>query len=315
MKKSLKVISLVLAVIFSFSAFSVMALAEEDTVNVYENILKNVEKKGVVRTEVTEETWTEYDYSFLSDFNKSLTELRDGGEKKTKEESIEYFDAKNVDSETGHSEVYSRFSIKQDINSFHLAVGEKTYENNIIKIVAIDEYDDSKWTYEVRVNNGLISSYTLTKEFYETNKSIFFEEYNLINFEKVTYKFSYSEIPVKSITLSDDKVSIFYKESVKITATIAPDNASFAELRYVIKRQDGDVLVDEGVAYATKDGKATITVTGVGKGIVELEVYTMEGDFMDSCIVNVEFKPVDYIRFFFDKTIETINEMFSSFTF
>ncbi len=317
MKKTVKFLSLIFAVVLSLSVFSVMSFAEgskEDVIAVYESILKNVETKGTIRTAVVSETWTEQDYSFLNDFDQKLTELRDGGDNKVTEKSIEYFDTKNVN-ETGKNEVYSMFSIQKDFDSYFINLASATNENGVINIVAVDEYDGSKWIYEVKVNeNNLIEKYTLTKENYEKGKSVFYKEYNKIEFEKVSYTFSYSEIPVESIELSEKEVSIYYKETVDIIATINPKDASFAELKYVIKYEDGRIL-DEDVVYATKDGKATIKVTGVGKGVVELKVYTMEDELMDSCVVNVEFKPFDYVRFFFDKSIEVMTEFFTSLTF
>ena len=91
-----------------------------------------------------------------------------------------------------------------------------------------------------------------------------------------SHKVTVWSTPVTGITVSGDGlVEITAGQSKKLTATVAPANASDQAVTWS--------STNENVAKVAEDG----TVTGISMGLATIYATTVEGGFKDACVVNV----------------------------
>lgn len=90
---------------------------------------------------------------------------------------------------------------------------------------------------------------------------------------------SAKHIPVSSVTLDKEEVSLVLEDKMTLTATVTPDNASNKTILWT-SSDESIVTVTDGEVTALKVGEATITAT------------SEDGDKKASCKVTVNAKPV-----------------------
>ena len=84
-----------------------------------------------------------------------------------------------------------------------------------------------------------------------------------------------SEVPISQITLSQSSISLVKKQTVQLTATISPENATYKELSW--NTSDGNV--------ATVDNNGNVTARAVGN--CKITVSSKDGKVSASCDVEV----------------------------
>ena len=91
------------------------------------------------------------------------------------------------------------------------------------------------------------------------------------------------DIPVESVTVSPETLELEEEQTGKLTATVTPENATNAAVRWT--------SYDETVA--TVDGEGNVTAVGAGRA----EIVASAGDKMASCTVKVseKFRPVESV--------------------
>ncbi len=307
MKKANKLLAVLLAGIMLFGMFSVSVSAKEMTkaevVKFYHALLKKTaENHKVVMAKNDWKTRDTADLSGLSgrDLKKTQKDY-EGYDGQWYEESSEgyYYGITSEYEETEDTEIYSMFNIANEIE-WGYTVKTATYKDSKIVIELVEDepyYDYQKITINLTKNNGIKS---IKKESYEE-----WEDYSslknipfTVTYEVVdVYTFVYDNVPAKSLTLSEEYITLGYNETVEITYTVGPENASFKGVYADVGCND----VFTPIWAYEEDGKIIISALGEGSGIVE--VYTYSGDLVATCQVTVEYTIWERIRSIFDMII------------
>ena len=87
-------------------------------------------------------------------------------------------------------------------------------------------------------------------------------------------------INVTGVTVEPEELSLIVEETAQLTATIAPEDATFQTVTWSSSNPDVADVDDDGFVTAVAEGEATITVT------------TDDGELTAECIVTVSPKPV-----------------------
>ena len=98
--------------------------------------------------------------------------------------------------------------------------------------------------------------------------------------------------PVTGVTLDKVEATLEVKETVTLTATVAPANATNKDVTW-ISNNDAVATVADGVVTAVSVGTATIVVT------------TVDGNFADTCVLTVN--PISVKSVALDKTTLTLD--------
>ncbi len=308
MKKVNKLLAVLLAGIMLFGMFSVSVSAKEMTkaevVKFYHALLKKTaENHKVVMAKNDWKTRDTADLSGLSgrDLKKTQKDY-EGYDGQWYEESSEeyYYGVIGEYEETEDTEFYHEFNISLEIEWGGYTVKTATYKDSKIVIELVDDesyFSSQKITVSLTKNNGIKS---IKKEIYEE-----WEDYSslknipfAVTYEVVdVYTFVYDNVPAKSLTLSEEYITLGYNETVEITYTVGPENASFKGVYADVGCND----VFTPVWAYEEDGKIIISALGEGSGIVE--VYTYSGDLVATCQVTVEYTVWERIRSIFDMII------------
>ena len=90
-----------------------------------------------------------------------------------------------------------------------------------------------------------------------------------------TCRITVTEIQVTSISISQDSASLFPGETLQLSATITPENAGDATVRWE----------SDDIAVATVDNEGKLTA--INAGLTTVRASTHYGEFKDECIVTV----------------------------
>lgn len=311
MKKTKKLLAILLAGIMLFAMFSISAGAKEMTksevVKFYHSVLKKTaEKNKVVLAKNTWKMRDSVDLSGLSGLDLMLTErdyeTYDG---EWYEESIDlYLYGVNGEyEEATDTEIYDWFNIANDLD-YNYTLKSAKYADNKITIVL--ESDDEYWYQTKKVTVNLNSSNVIKKITIETYDK--YEEYSSLKQTPFyveselsdVYTFTYDKIPAKKLTLSETNITLGYNDTAELTYTIGPDNASFNGVYVEVESWDdmGEDWYDAVLAYE-EDGK--IIIEAIEEGAATVSVYTYSGDVLATCEVTVEYSAWDRIVAIFDE--------------
>ncbi|KAF0353802.1 head protein [Pediococcus acidilactici] len=89
------------------------------------------------------------------------------------------------------------------------------------------------------------------------------------------FKVPADTVAVTGVTLSQKTASLKVGDTTKLTATIAPDNATNKSVTYKSSNEKIATVAPDGTVKAVAEGSADITVT------------TADGGFNDKCVVSV----------------------------
>lgn len=93
----------------------------------------------------------------------------------------------------------------------------------------------------------------------------------------VTLGISAAPVPVETVTLSKDKLSLAYGASEQLTANIEPDNAADKDVTWTSEPEEIVSVVD-GLVTGLKAGTATVTATAGGKSATCAVTVAPEGE-------------------------------------
>lgn len=308
MKKTRKLLAILLTGVMLFSIFAISASAEEMTasevVKLYHSILKEIaEKHKLIQVSEDYKYNFEVDLSDLSGLDLKLTEdLFDVvDDLDVLDDGIYYYSGVLGEYEDpAESEIYETYNVA-DYLEWGYEVKTASYSNNTIEIVieSSEEYYESM-IITVELEDGNVIK-TITEETYSEipAESLIKKIPFTVVFEtKNTYTLTYEEVPATSLTLSETSVTLGYEGIAEITYAVGPDDASFKDV-YV-----SDVYNEnyEIVAWAYEEnGKIIIEAVNEGTGI--MEVYTVSGDILATCEITVEYTFWDRIRSIFDSIL------------
>ena len=169
---------------------------------------------------------------------------------------------------------------------------EKLSENLSEKLTANIEYSDdtssssisygdfAEYNLGIKLLNPKGISYDINNPF-GTAGTWTLKVYNLED-ENMYYNISLtvSAIPVQTITLSESSYSLTVEGTVKLTATVNPNNATNSDVVWSSNNEDVATVDQEGVVTAVAVGGATITAAAAdGSGVY------------GTCVITVNAKP------------------------
>lgn len=93
----------------------------------------------------------------------------------------------------------------------------------------------------------------------------------------VTLGINAAPVPVETVTLNKDKLSLAYGASEQLTATIDPDNAADKDVTWT-SEPEGIVSVVDGLVTGLKEGTAIVTATAGGKSATCTVTVASEGE-------------------------------------
>lgn len=132
--------------------------------------------------------------------------------------------------------------------------------------------------YEFKINENAPANavYPIEVSYTPNNYDIYDKDLNQIDFDIVNGFVKVAFVPVTVTGVSLDKHSLSMKtgENETLIAAVSPENATDKSLTWTSSNED-IVTVDGGIVTAVKEGSATVTVT------------TADGNFTDSCEVEV----------------------------
>lgn len=316
MKKTSKLLSILMAGVMLFSIFTISVSAEEMTasevVKLYHNILKETaEKHRLIQVSEDYEYNFEADLSDLSGLDLKLTEelFTAVDDMDILDDGVYYYDGVCGEYEDpAESEFYETYNVADYID-WGYEVKTASYSNNTIVIVieSTEEYYESE-TITVELAEGNVIK-KITEETYSEipAESLIKKIPFVVTFEtKNVCTIAYEEVPATSLTLSETNVTLGYGDVSEITYTVGPEDASFKDV-YVYDAYNEEF---EAIAWAyEEDGKIIIEAVSEGTGIVEVQ--TVSGEVVATCEVTVEYTFWDRIRSIFDNIFSWFNLFFS----
>ena len=327
MKKTTKILAVILAMITLMSSFSIISGAinskssAKELLDYYEDcIIKTSAKEDVVMAKNVYKYKGTPDYSSLK--GKDLEETKKNNEEweinTGKWETSEYNFYYSCDSRGldfgGRSEFVDAFSIKRAIRAHELKFKSVKYskaDNGDVTLKFVYTYSD-EWlvgkatmTYTVKINkNGYLKSHVI-------NDVYSYEEYSIeenpykVKVERVDEcKFTYNKVDVKSIELSENKVKLGKDDEYSITAIVKPDNATFKDV-YV---ESADCEVADG--FVDENGEIVIYTMGPGKTTIDICAYS--GNVVETIEVEVKYNLFEHIAYVFENLIWEIQDFFWS---
>ncbi len=326
MKKTTKLLAVILAIVTIMSSFSIMSSAvnskssAKELLDYYEDcIITTSAKEDAVRANETYKKRSTADYSVLKGKDLEETKLANdvtgyGNGKWQEEKWTEYYygDAYEEFYWEGRSDFIDTFSIKRDIRRSNLKFKSAKYskaENGDVTLtfVYLSEYNEctSTWTYTIKINkSNYVKSYLL-------NKSELYVEYSAdgnpysVDHETVdVYSFTYSKVDVKAIELSEKKVVLGKDEERIITAVVKPDNATFKDI-YI----SDDVDYSIAGVFVRENGEIEIIAHEPGK--TSFDVCAYSGEVVETVEVVVEYSFIDTVKELLEEFLEKYYLLFS----
>lgn len=308
MKKTSKLLAILLAGIMLFSIFTVSASAEEMTASEVVKLYHNILKKTAQNNKMIQAK-ENYVYNFaadLSDLSGLDLKLTEGmftvvDDLDVLNDEVYYYSGVCGEYEDpAESEFYDNFNVA-DYLEWGYEIKNATYSNNaIVIVIGSDAESYESTTITVELADGNIIK-TITEETYsEIQAESFIKKIPFtVTFETSnTYTLAYEKVPVTSLTLSETNITLGYEDVAEITYTVGPEDATFKDI-YIYDAYNEDY---ETIACAyEEDGKIIIEAWGEGTGAVE--VYTYSGDILATCEVTVEYTFWDRIRSIFDSIL------------
>lgn len=318
MKKTKKLLAVLLAGIMLFAMFSVSAsakaMSKSEVVKFYHSILeKTAENNKVILVKNTWKSRDIADFSGLSgrDLKKTMEEYSycDGEWYEEKVDSYLY-GVTNEYEDADETEIYYWFDIKSKMEYGYTVKSAKYADNKIVILLEYkDEYDEtcvetSKITAELGSSN-VLKKITITDHSEWQENSVKKDIPFMVEFDMVdTYTFVYDKVPAKTLKLSEKELTLGYKGRVELTYTIGPENASYKGV--YVEVGDNDVFTP--IWAYEENGKIVVEAMSEGSGIVE--VYTYSGDLVATCDVTVEYTFMEKIRSIFDNFFILLASMF-----
>ena len=163
-------------------------------------------------------------------------------------------------------------------------------ESNIqITSVKFTFYNNKDWTSSPQLNSGDYSTSTKTWTGYTHEVVIKSKETVYIKRIDVTYTYGSSEVPVTSIRLDKNSISLTEGDSYQLKATVSPSNATNKTVTWSSSNSSVTTVDNNGNVKAIKAGNATITaksgsvsatcsVTVQAKGPTEIPVSSISLD-------------------------------------
>ncbi len=325
MKKTTKILAVILAMITLMSSFSIMSGAinskssAKELLDYYEDcIIKTSAKEDVVMAKNVYKYKATADYSSLK--GKDLEETKKDNEEweyctgkwETSKYNLYYFcDSHGLDYD-GRSEFVDAFSIKRDIRAYELKFKSAKYskaDNGDVTLKFVYTYTDdymsgkATMTYTVKINkNGYLKSHAI-------NDVYSYEEYSIeenpykVKAERVDEStFTYSKVDAKSIELSENEVNLGKDGECTVTATVKPGNATFKDVYCV---SDNWEVAD---AYVDENGE--INIYAMGPGETTVDVFAYSGDVVETINVEVKYTFFENIAYFFESLTWKIQDFF-----
>ncbi len=314
MKKSIKFLSVVMVLVTLFSVFTIGAGAittsstAKEMLTYYESCVKKTSKNNyVVKANNKFSSTDKYDLSALSETDRKETLEMYYMESETVSyngEMVEYLHGDSAKDFFVYemSEIMFYFSISRRIKEFNYKLKSSkltTASNGDQTIVFNCTLDAEKVTFTVKLSkSGTLKSFTYksteSTELYSANDVLFPASYAFTD----TYTLVYKKVDATGISLSENEVTLGYKDSYVIQATVTPSNATYNGI-YVLS---DDEYFD--VVYYEVNDDGTIVLEDVNRGTAVLDVYTYDGDFLASCTVTVKYS-------FFEIIIKFFTDLFS----
>ena len=304
MKKTTKILAVILAMITLMSSFSIMSGAinskssAKELLNYYEDcLIKTSAKEDIIQGKYIWKTKETADYSPLK--GKDLEETKAENEiwnsftgEWVEDTYNKYYhgDAYKEYYWEGRSEFIDFFSIKRDIRRYGLEFKSAKYSKAkngdvTLEFVYLSGYEDVDITrtYTVKIDkNNYVKSYSIKRFENNTYPSVEGTRYP-VTYESVdTYSFVYNKVKVKDIELSENRIVLGKDEECYITATVKPDNATY---KGVYTSDD----IDTYVANCGVFDEGVIQVWANGEGETSFEVYAYGGEAIATVEVVVEY--------------------------
>ena len=332
MKKTTKILAVILAMITLMSFFSIMSGAinskssAKELLDYYEDcIIKTSAKEDIIKSRNFYKDQYTPDFSSLKGEDLEDTKVYFEEESpyntfwyEMEYDAYFYGDAYGKDYD-GRSEFIDYFSIKRDIRNFNLKFKKSEYSkekngdvNIVFTYIYPDYYTDEESHDAVLTYNIVISKDGYLKSYSEKTVTEFYEYSVNGNSYKITwkmldiYKFSYKKVAVKDIKLSEEKIVLKKDEYMDVTPIIKPSDATFKDVYIYIDYEVADY-------YIYSDG--TIEVSAMGPGETVMEVYTYDGDLCATCEVVVEYTFFERIGYFFETLFEDIRLFFEELSY
>ena len=133
-------------------------------------------------------------------------------------------------------------------------------ESNIqITSVKFTFYNNKEWTSSPHLNTGSYSTSTKIWTGYTNEVVITSKETVYIKRIDVTYSYGSTEIPVTSISLDKNTISLTEGDSYQLKATVSPSNATNRTVTWSSSNTSVATVSNNGNVMALKAGNATIT--------------------------------------------------------
>ncbi len=328
MKKTTKLLAIILAVITLMSSMSIMAGAingkssAKELLDYYEDcIITTSAKEDIIKANTVHESREVADYSSLKGEDLELTKKDNEeweiytGEWDKYNSYVYFFCDKYEDLYVeGRSEFIDYFSIKRDIRRYELKFKSAKYskaQNGDVTLtfVYLHETDfgtDTK-TYTAVINSkGYLKSFKYkTAGTYEAESiegNIYNVKYDSIN----TYKFVYNKVDAEAIEISERTIVLGKDEEYKLDVTVKPDNATFKDF-YI---DDFDMDWDVADWYTDENNEYVLYAAGPGK--TTFNICTYSGDVVETVEVIVEYTFFERIIHFFETITWKIEELFDN---
>lgn len=326
MKKTTKILAVILAILTLMSSMSIMVGAvsskssAKELLNYYEDcIIKTSAKEDVIKTAEVYKFRDTADYSSLEGDDLEATmadneawEIYENKWYEDKWDTYFFCDAYEDYYSEGRSEFVDYFSIKRDIRRLDLSFKSAkctTDKNGKVTLTFVYLYTDEEYkstmTYTIKINNkNYVESYTLKDVTKETVYSIEENPYTVTSESINTFKFIYNKVDAKSIELSENSVALGKDEECYITVKVNPDNATYKDFYIDWDSYDYDVAD----CYIEEDG--TICVFAMGPGETSIDVHAYSGDVVETIDVVVEYTFFERIISFFENITWEIQSFF-----
>ncbi len=316
MKKTTKLLAVILALITLMSSFSIMSGAISSTssakelLDYYENcIITTSAKEDIIKADTAYKSRDIADYSALKGEDLEAT-------KKDNEDweiytgkwdgytGVQYFhgDAYEDWYFDGRSEFIDYFSIKRDIRRYELKFRSAKYskaDNGDVTLTfnylyGYDTEDVETIRYTAVINgNGYLKSFNKKTVGDFTVESVEFNPYT-VKYEAVdTYNFVYNKVDAEAIEVPEKTIVLGKDEEYKLDVTIKPHNATFKDAYIDAENSDWDV------ADWYEDEKGAFYIYAVGPGKTTFDICTYSGDVVETVEVIVEFTFFERITHFF----------------
>ncbi len=326
MKKTTKILAVILAIVTLMSSFSIVPSAisgkssAKELLDYYEDsIIRTSAKEDIIMAKTVYKNRDFADYSSLKGKDLEATkkdneewEIYTGKWYEDKWNTYYHGDAYEDSYWEGRSEFVDTFSIKRDIRRSDLKFKSAKYskaDNGDVTLVFVytSQLEDvtTTRTYTVKIDkNNYVKSYSLKQSEKNKDYSVGGKPYSVIYEIVDTNVFVYNKVKATDIELSENKVVLGRDEFYQITAVVKPDNATYKDVYVDWEKLDMDVAdcdaYDDGI----------IEISANGEGTTEFDVCAYGGDVIATVEVVVEYTIFDHIAEFFEKTIHDIRFFF-----